>query len=118
MFVFVVEIAFILIASYFVFTTAREYGRNAIGWTVFTIVAGFGMLLISPIVIAIFLGLILGLSGIFNDRYALLSAITWGSFIGSLILTLGVIVFILKQVSKMLPDEKPFIKPPEPPKFD
>ena len=111
-----VPLIFVLIAAYFVFKTAKEYGRHAVGWALTTVVVGFGLQWVLPTVIAIILSLILSVTGLF-DLETRASIIAYTSFFGGLGLSFGAILLIIRHVS-IMPDEKPYLKPPSPPKFD
>ena len=71
---------------------------------------------ILPIVIAIICSLVLSVSGLF-DVGTRASLVGYASFFGTLILSFGTVLLIVRQVAKM-PDEKSYVKPPSPPKFD
>ncbi len=114
MFLLVVEIAFILIATFFVFKTSQEYGRNALGWSALTIVSGFIMLVVSPFVIAICLALILEILRLIGLNIPL-ALVNYTSFFGGMIVTFGTVFLIMRYVSKMPKETLTPVSPPPPP---
>lgn len=115
MFLSIIGIAFVIIATYFVYKNATDYGRNAPIWALITFVVGIGLQWVFPIILMIILSVVLLVTGS-SQMQAQSSLMFYAGFIGigSLVLSGVVVLLILKFVSKM-PEEKTFVKPPSPP---
>ncbi len=108
----------IFIITYFVYKSAKEYGRNAIGWAVITLCLGFGLQIVIPFLIVVVVAIFMSINGKSAqqvEEYAQSFSFLLGTV--PLIISLVVIGLILKYVGKM-PEEKTFISPPEPPTFN
>jgi chromate transport protein ChrA len=115
MFLSIIGIVFVIVATYFVYKNANDYGRNAPLWAVITFFVGIGLQWVFPIIMVILLGIILLLTGS-SQMQVESSLMFYAGFvgIGSLVLSAVAVLLILKFVSKM-PEEKSFVKPPSPP---
>lgn len=110
----------VVVFTYFVFKTAREYGRAAGLWALLTLGIGVGLQWIVPVIIIIAMSLVLLATGTRPDEIE--DAIGWWSFgitFICLALSLVAMFLILRQVAK-LPDDAADsdIRVPPPPTFD
>lgn len=115
----ILAFAVLVVFSYFVFKTARDYGRNPALWTILTVGVGLGFQFILPFVVGIILAIVWLASGTPAERLQtelethliLVGFVSLGlSFVGMFL--------ILKYVSR-LPDESPIDDtPPPPPTFE
>ena len=115
-----VLISGIVVFTYFVFKTAKEYGRVAGLWTFLTLGIGIGLQWIVPIIIMIVITILLLATGTRPEQVE--DAIGWWSFAISFIcfgLSLVGMFLVLRQVAK-LPDDiaDSDIRVPPPPTFD
>ena len=53
----------VFIAAYFVYTSARDTGRNAVGWSLLTVAVGIGLQIILPMVIIFIIAAVMMISG-------------------------------------------------------
>ncbi|HSK70183.1 MAG TPA: hypothetical protein VK892_00705 [Pyrinomonadaceae bacterium] len=105
----------IIVAAIHVYRTAKQYDRNAIGWTLITIGVGFGIQLILPLFLGIIIGIVMIASG--SSIEEMQGSLNVPAFIIGLIclaLSIAAVLLILRYVSK-IPDEPPFTPPPSPP---
>lgn len=110
MFFLVLQIAFIIIATIFVYNTAKQNGYNAILWSVITVAAFFGVQFLLGIIVGIILGLAMIYAGWMPDSVFGLTTI-----INLVILALGAgsVLLILRYVNQIKDDE--FVNAPPPP---
>lgn len=111
--------AVLVVISYFVFKTARDYGRNPALWTILTVGVGLFFQFILPFLIGLVLAIVWIASGTPPERLQvdlqtpliLIGFVSLGlSFVGMFL--------ILKYVSR-IPDESPNAEiPPPPPTFE
>ncbi len=112
-------IVIIVVFTVYVFKTANENGRNAIGWAVACLFTGifvqWVLMLIVFIVIGIVMVLIGARPGSLEDTLGF-----WviGIRLGCLALSVVGMFLILKKVSQIPDEEEPFAEPPPPPTFD
>jgi hypothetical protein len=108
----------VFIAAYFVYKSARDTGRNAVGWSLLTVVAGIGLQIVLPGIIFFIIAALMAISGkpirdvddLPFGTTILVSIVGWAaSIIG--------IWLILRHVS-LIPDEETFDSSPAPPTFD
>jgi nitric oxide reductase large subunit len=108
----------VIIATYYIYRTARSNNLNAVRWAFVNIMVGFVFQFALPLLIALVVAFSLVISkGAIRDidriyiRYGLITNIT--------ILTLNFvrIWLIIRQVSR-IPKDEIFAKPPLPPNFD
>ncbi len=107
----------VFIAAYFVYKTAKDTGRNAVGWALLTLAVGFGVQIILPLFIGIILGVAMMTSG--SSVTEIQESIAPAAMIIGivcLILSFVGIWFIMRHISK-LPEDESFAPPP-PPTFD
>jgi len=107
-----------IVATYFVFKTAREYERRAVLWALLTFGVGFGAQFVLPLVIGILIAVILVLTGVKPESIAE----TLGGW--ALVLTVVCLMIsfvgmflILKYVAR-IPDDPEIVAPPPPPTFE
>lgn len=107
----------VFIAAYFVYTSARDTGRNAVGWSLLTVAVGIGVQIILPMVIVFIIAAIMMISGkplrdvdeLPFGTTIIVSIFGWAASIFGIWL-------ILRRVS-LIPDEETFAAPPAPPTF-
>jgi hypothetical protein len=110
----------IVVCAYFVFTTAKEYGRSAGLWALITVGIGVAFQWILPVVIATVVTVVLVATGTRPERVA--DAIGWWGFaimVLGLALSFVFMFLVLRHVAK-LPDEaeETDLRVPPPPTFD
>lgn len=110
----------IVVFTYFVFKTAREYGRTAGLWALLTLGIGIGLQWIVPVIIMIVIYVVLLATGTRPDQIE--DAIGWWSFgITFICLALSLVgmFLVLQQVAKLPEDiADSDIRVPPPPTFD
>ena len=108
----------VFIATYYIYKTAKDTGRNAVGWGLLTFGIGIGLQIILPAIILIIIAIVMSVSGRRLNNVDelpfginLIISLTGlaGSFVG--------IWLIMRRVS-MIPDDEVFVAPPSPPNFD
>ena len=108
----------VFIAAYFVYKTAKDTGRNAVGWALLTLAVGFGLQIILPTIIFIIIAIVTRVPGeplknIDQLPFSVEIIITLtglaASFVG--------IWLIMRRVST-ISEEESFVAPPAPPTFD
>ena len=108
----------IFIATYYIYKTAKDTGRNAVGWGLLTFGIGFGLQIILPAIILIIIALIMTISG---KRLNNVDELPFGiNLIISLLGLAGSFVgiwLIMRRVST-IPEDEVFVAPPSPPNFD
>ena len=108
----------VIVATYHVYKTARDTGRNAVGWAVATFAVGFGIQIILPIFIGFAIGVVMAVSGSSEmEIQEFAQGIVIIISIAGLLLSFLGIWLIMRRVSK-IPDEETFQAPPSPPTFD
>lgn len=114
----ILGIVVIIVATYQVYKTAKDTGRNAIVWSLVTFAVGFGFQIVIPIIVGIVLAVVWIASGASEKEVqeALSGPATVIGLV-SLFLSFVVVWIILRQVSK-IPEEKSFVSPPSPPNFN
>jgi hypothetical protein len=108
-----IAIIFLIIATIFVYRTARDNGYNAILWAVITVITFLGVQLAVGFLIGIIFGLGMAAFG-WSE-----TSLTNNAFVFNLIAlaaSIGSVMLILRHVNK-IPDDEPANVPP-PPKFD
>lgn len=105
----------IIVAAIHIYRTAKQYERNAIGWTLITLGVGFGIQLILPLFIGIIIGIILIVNGSsIKEMQGALNVPAFIIGIVCLVLSIAAVLLILRYVSK-IPHEPHFTLPPSPP---
>lgn len=108
----------VIVATYHVYKTAKDTGRNAVGWAFLTFGVGFGSQIILPLMTGIIIALVMTASGNSITKIQ--------EFVDSIALIIGIVCLaaslfgiwlIMRHVSK-IPDSDSFIPPPSPPTFD
>lgn len=108
----------VFIITYYVYKSAKDYGRNAVGWAAFTFCLGFGIQIVIPLFLGIFIAIYLTMKGQTPDEIQdYVGSMSFLLGIIPMILSLVAIGFVLKYVGTM-PREREIIPPPKPPTFD
>ncbi len=105
----------VFIATYYVYKTAKDTGRNAVGWALLTFAVGFGIQIILPIIIGIIIAIVMSASG--NSIAEIQKSVeNIAMIIGIACLVFSVvgIWLIMRRVSK-IPESETFTSPPPPP---
>ena len=111
----ILGIVVIIVATYQVYRTARDTGRNPALWAIITFVAGAGIQIVLPIIAVMIFAVYLLASGT-PEAGLQEAASTPATIIGLLCLLLSfVAVWIILRVVSKRPEEKSFISPPTPP---
>ncbi|MCU1290468.1 MAG: hypothetical protein JWN60_2697 [Acidobacteria bacterium] len=111
----VVAFIAVIIAAYFVYKSAKDTNRNAVGWALLTFAVGVGLQIVFPAMILIVITVVMSISG---KPLTNIDELPWS--LGTIIGLTGVIVsfigiwLILRRVST-IPDEEIFNVPPPPP---
>lgn len=108
----------VFIATYYIYKTAKDTNRNAVGWALLTFAVGIGLQIILPAIIIIVIAIAMTASG---KRLTSIDQLPWSadiiiSLIGLAASFVG-IWLIMRRVST-IPDEESFAAPPSPPTFD
>ena len=108
-------IIIIIVVAVFVYRTAKQYDRNAIGWTLITLGVGFGIQLIIPLFIGIVIGVVMIARGSTPEEMQA-SLNVPAQFIGIVFIVLSIVavLLILRHVAQ-IPEEDSFTQPPLPP---
>lgn len=112
----IIGFVIVIVATYYAYKTAKDYGRNAILWAVATFCIGFGIQFIVPMIIGLVLAIIWMAQGTTNpvEMQSRLIGPAFFIGIGCLILSVIAMGIILKKVSQV-PDEPIVSGPPPPP---
>lgn len=110
MFFLIFQIAFIIIATIFIYKTANQNGYNAILWSVIAVVTFFGVQLLLGIIVGIVLAIGMLYAGWTPDSLFGLSMII---NLVTLALSVGSVLLILRYVNQIRDDE--FVNAPPPP---
>ncbi len=108
----------VIIAAYYIYKTAKDTRRNAVGWALLTLAVGFGLQIIFPAIIIIVIAVVMNVSG---KPLTNIDQLPWS--VGIIIYLIGLAVsfvgiwLIMRRVST-IPDEESFVAPPPPPTFD
>ena len=108
----------VFIAAYFVYKSAKDTNRNAVGWSLLTVAVGIGLQIILPIILVMVIAVIMAVSGKpIRDA----DDLPFGTAMIATILGWAASIFgiwlIIRRVS-LIPDEESFNAPPAPPTFD
>ena len=112
----ILGLAVIIVSTYYVHKTAKDYGRNAILWSVGTFVLGIGIQWVLPILLTMVLAVIFVMQGTRNPN-AIQEQLSGPAFvigIASLVLS-GVAMWLMLKMVSRLPDEPDVDMPPPPP---
>ncbi|CAN5200168.1 hypothetical protein BH20ACI1_BH20ACI1_21550 [soil metagenome] len=108
----------VFIAAYFVYKTAKDTGRGAVGWSLLTVAVGVGLQIVLPVLIGIFVGVFMMAYGnSVTDIQENLQSASIIIAIGCLVLSFIGIALIIRHVAK-IPEEELFVPPPLPPDFN
>ena len=111
----ILGIVVIIVATYQVYKTAGDTGRNAALWAIITFLIGAGLQIALPIIAVMIIGVIYLVSGTPEARLQeALSGLSIVITLVCLVLSFVGVWLILRQVSK-IPEEKTFVAPPAPP---
>ncbi|MEP6904318.1 MAG: hypothetical protein ABJA66_21555 [Actinomycetota bacterium] len=113
MLLLILGLAIIIVVTVFAYKTAKDYGRNAIGWALIAFAVGFGIQIILPIFIVIIIAVAMTVSGSRPEQIKEdIPEITISLI--CLVLSVAAGMLILRYLSK-IPEEQSFIPPPKPP---
>lgn len=105
----------VFIAAYYIYKTAKDTNRNAVGWALLTLAVGFGFQIVFPFFIYMFIAIAMTVSGKrLNNVDELPFATNLIITIIGLAASLIGIWLIMRRVST-IPDEEVFDAPPPPP---
>lgn len=104
----------VFIAAYFVYKSARDTGRNAVGWSLLTVATGIGLQIILPIIIIFIIAVVMTVMGkplkdvddLPFGTAMIVSIIGWAASIAGIWL-------IIQRVS-LIRDDEPLAAPPPP----
>jgi len=111
----IIGLAIVIVATYYTYKTAKDYGRNAALWAAATFGVGFGLQFVVPIVIGFVLAIIWVVQG--SDPMRMQERLMGPAAVIGLICfgtSLVGMWMILKKVSQV-PDEPVGSVPPPPP---
>jgi len=117
MILFILGLLAVFIATYYIYKTAKDTNRNAVGWALLTFAVGFGLQIIFPVLIIIIITIAMTVSG---KRLTNIDELPWS--VGTIISLAGIAVsfvgiwLIMRRVST-IPDDEIFTAPPSPPTF-
>ena len=107
----------VIIAAYYIYKTAKETNRNAVGWALLTFVVGFGLQIIFPVVILIIITIAMAVSG---KRLTNIDELPWSvdTIISLVVLAASFIgIWLIMRRVSTIPDDEIFTAPPSPPTF-
>ena len=108
----------VFIAAFYIYKTAKDTNRNAVGWALLTLAVGFGLQFFFPILIVFLIAAAMAVSG---KPLTNIDGLPWSMDIIIVLIGWAVSFFgiwlIMRRVST-IPDEENFIAPPSPPTFD
>lgn len=110
---------FVIIATYFTYTNAKETGRNSILWSILTFVIGLGFQYIFPVIVLVFLTIYWLAIG-YEDQLSIAKTLddySLAVYFGGIALSIVSMMVILRYVAQMK-DDPYHTPPPSPPKFD
>jgi Na+/pantothenate symporter len=111
---------FVLVAPFYVYKNAKQNGHNAILWTMISVVAGFGVQILIPLILGFIIAVYYAMKG--YSETAINDAIQGpGTIIGliALIVSIVGVLSIMKKVNTI--PEEAFLTtqpPPPPPNFN
>jgi hypothetical protein len=109
----IIGFVILIVVTIFAYKTAKDYGRNAIGWALITFAIGFVIQIILPVLIVLILVIIKIAGGSTPEEFQEdIPDVTIS--IVFLVLSIVASVFIVSRLARV-PDEKPFDAPPAPP---
>ena len=109
----IIGFVFIIVFTIFVYKTAKDYERNAIGWALLTFAVGIVIQIILPVFIIILIAVIATIGGSSAQQIQEDTPMFTISVIFKL-LSLVAGFLILRHLAK-IPEVKPFDMPPAPP---
>jgi hypothetical protein len=108
----------IVILTIFVYRTAKDTGRNAVGWAMLVVVVGFGLQIVAPIVIATILVIYLAATtAAYETEIQNWNGVLSVVGIFCLVLSFVGMWLVLKTVSKIPDEASDRAAPPPPPMF-
>jgi len=108
----------VFIATYYIYKTAKDTNRNAVGWALLTLAIGFGLQIVFPAIILIIIAAGMMASG---NLLTNVEQLPWS--METIIALMGLaasfagIWLIMRRVST-IPEDESFVSPPQPPSFD
>lgn len=109
----IIGFVFIIVFTVFVYRTAKDYERNAIGWAAITFVAGIGIQIVLPIFLVIIIAVIASIGG--SSIQQIQDDIPIVTITVVCIILSIVTGFLILRHTAQLPEEKSFDVPPAPP---
>jgi hypothetical protein len=108
----------VFIVTYYVYQSAKEYGRNAVAWAALTFCLGFGIQLVIPFVVGMGIAIYFSIKGDSVEEIQ--------EYVGSMSFLLGIVPMILSFVAiglilkyvGTMPSQPTFVPPPQPPTFE
>jgi MFS superfamily sulfate permease-like transporter len=112
----IIGLVIVIVATYYTYKTAKDYGRNAVLWAIATFCVGFGVQFVVPIVIGFVLAIIWVIQGSTDPLEMQARLVGPAAVIGLICLVASLVGMwmILKKVSQV-PDEPVGTTPPPPP---
>lgn len=105
-------------ATYYIYKTARDTGRSAVGWALLTLAVGFGLQIIFPAIILIVIAIAMSVS---RKPLTNIDQLPWSLDIIISLIDLSAsfigIWLIIRRIST-IPDDEVFDAPPSPPTFN
>ena len=111
----------IFVMTYNAYKTAKDYERNAVVWPLVVFAVGFGLQIVIPVIVGIFIGIVMIVNGTPPDQledamsgYAILLNL------GFIVLSVVAMFMILRYIATFPEDDVSAAdaSPPPPPKFD
>lgn len=114
----IIGFVIVIVATYYVYKTAKDYGRNAVVWAIATFCLGFGIQFVVPFILGLILAVLYMSQGT-TDAAAIQERILGPAIvIGIVSIALsGVAMWVMLRMVSRLPDEPPVSQPPPPPDF-
>jgi hypothetical protein len=108
----------IIVATYFVYKTAKEYGRNALLWAVATVSLGIGLQWILPMVMGVVMVFIWAAQGI-TDPAELQERLLGPAFVITIVglFVSFIAMWVMLKLVSRLPEQSEAVVPPPPPEF-
>jgi hypothetical protein len=113
----ILGLIFVIVAPIFIYRSAKQNGRNALGWTLAALAVGLGVQIVLPAITVIIIGIAMLVAGRPPNSIdqPMMTAANISALICLVLSVVGVLL-MMRQVAK-IPEEKPFAAPPSPPEF-